>query len=145
MSIRASSYGRVVLASVLCLVVAGCGASRPRVLKVSGTVNRGGKPVDRLIVNFEPQHGRPSWGVTDKDGHYSLNYEPGRPGAVAGIHKIWVQVQPASPQEEADLRGGVLKLHPEIQSILSKYGQFQTTPLEREVHENNQVIDLKLD
>ena len=129
----------------LSLCIPGCGSSGPRVVKVTGTVTRGGKPAERLVVNFEPQHGRPSWGVTDKDGRYSLNYEPGRDGAITGTHKVWVEIRPASPKEEADLRNGVLQLHPEIKSILKKYGNFETTPLRVEVNQNNRVIDLQLD
>lgn len=137
---------RTVLAlAFLSLCAPGCGSSGPRIVKVTGTVTRGGKPVEKLVLNFEPEHGRPSWGVTDKDGRYTLNYEPGRDGAITGTHKIWVEIRPASPKEEADLRNGVLKLHSEIKNILKKYGNFETTPLKVEVNETNRVIDLQLD
>jgi hypothetical protein len=130
---------------LLLSLAAGCGPSGPHVVKVSGTVTRGGKPVNKLFLNFYPEHGRPSWGVTDQDGHYTLNYDSSRQGAVTGKHKVWVQIRPANPKEEADLHNGVLKLHPEIKSILQKYGKLETTPLEKEVKENNQVINLDLD
>jgi hypothetical protein len=134
-----------VLAWFCLALIAGCGSGGPRVVKVSGTVTRGGKPVEKLFLNFEPAHGRPSWGVTDKDGHYTLNYERRREGAVTGTHKVWVQIRPASPKEEADLRNGTVKLHPEIKSILEKYGKFETTPLKVEVKDDGKPLDLKLD
>jgi hypothetical protein len=133
------------LAFVFLSLAAGCSSSGPHVVKVSGTVTRGGQPVNNLFLNFYPEHGRPSWGVTDADGHYTLTYLNAGDGAITGTHKIWVQVRPSSPKEEADLRNGTLKLHPEIQAILAKYGKLETTPLTREVKDDNQVIDLALD
>jgi hypothetical protein len=130
---------------ILALLAAGCGASGPRVVKISGTVSRGGKPVDKLMVNFYPEHGRPSWGSTDAAGHYVLNYEGRGDGAVTGTHKVWVQIRPASPKEEEDLRAGRLQLHPEIGAILQKYGKYETTPLTVEVKHNGQVLNLDLD
>jgi hypothetical protein len=134
-------------AVLLCaaVVFAGCGQGGPRVVRVSGTVTRGGQPVPKLFLNFEPQKGRPSWGITDEAGRYSLHYDARQDGAVTGAHKVWVQVKASNPQEEADLRNGKIKLHPEVKSILQKYGQYETTPLRVEVKENNQVIDLPLD
>jgi hypothetical protein len=123
----------------------GCAPAGPKVVKVNGTITRGGKPVQKLFVNFYPEHGRPSWGVTDQDGHYTLNYEQKGDGAVTGKHRVWVQLRPASPKEEADLRNETIKLHPEIQEILKKYGKLETTPLTVEVKEDTRVIDLPLD
>jgi hypothetical protein len=143
MSFRGSCRAPVLVLVFLALAAAGCGG--PRVVKVSGTVTRGGRPVDKLQVTFQPEHGRPSWGITDKDGHYTLNYERGRDGAVTGTHKVWVRVQPTSAKEEADLARGLVKLHPEMNRILEKYGNLKTTPLTREVKEDDQVIDLQLD
>jgi len=97
-----------------------------------------------LVVNFLPESGRPSWGVTDKDGHYTLNYERGRDGAITGAHKVWVEFKPSSPKIEAEYHNGTLKLHRDLQTILGKYGK-QTSPLVEEVKEDNQVIDLHLD
>jgi hypothetical protein len=131
--------------ALVTLALAGCGQGGPNVVKVTGTVTRAGKPVPKLFLNFYPAEGRPSWGVTDDEGHYELHYERDRDGAVTGTHKVWVQIRPASPKEEAALRNGTLKLHPDTKSILQKYGNEESTPLEVEVKENNQVIDLKLD
>ncbi len=135
---------RSLLILLVLSALAGCGRSGPRLVKVSGTVTRGGKPVPKLFLNFYPEHGRPSWGVTDQDGHYTLNYERTGDGAITGPHKVWVQIRPANPKEEADLHNGTLKLHPEMQAILKKYGKLETTPLTVEVKEDHPVIDLDL-
>ncbi len=126
-------------------LAAGCGSSGPEVVPVTGTVTRGDKPVNKLFLNFMPHKGRPSWGVTDQDGHYTLHYEKDRDGAVVGPHKVWVEIRPSSPKEELALQRGTLKLHPEMQKILEKYGKKAAKPLTVEVTADNPVIDLKLD
>lgn len=127
------------------LVALGCGGNGSRVVGVTGTVTRGGKPVEKLFLNFVPEKGRPSWGVTDAEGHYSLHYDRERAGATVGTHRVWVQVRPTSPADEMALARGTLKIHPEIQQILAKYGTQNTSPLVVEVTEANPVIDLHLD
>lgn len=126
-------------------MLSGCGKDGPRVVKVTGTVTRAGKPVDKLMVNFYPDAGRPSWGITDKDGHYTLNYERGRDGAITGAHRVWVKVQATTAKEEAAIASGAVSLHPQMSAILSKYGNEKTTPLRVEVKDDDQVIDLALD
>jgi hypothetical protein len=114
-------------------------------MRVTGTVTRGGKAVDRLVVNFWPEQGRPSWGLTNADGHYTMKYDKDRDGAVPGRHKVWVQLKPATPKEEADAANGLFAPRPEINAILEKYGNFNSSPLTVEVKEDEQVIDLPLD
>ena len=139
MFLRGTCARPVLALFVLPLLVADCGS---KVVRVTGTVTCGGKPVPKLVVNFEPAHGRPSWGLTDKDGHHSLHYEAGRDGAEIGTHKVWVELKATRPGEEADV--GRRKAQPEIQRILQKYGKFEKTPLTKEVKENDQVINLEL-
>ncbi len=141
----ASRIATGLVPAFLLLLVGGCGSSGPQVVKVSGTVTRGGKPVDKLMVTFLPDNGRPSWGITNKDGQYTLNYERGRDGAVTGNHTVWVKVQPASPKEEADMAQGLVRMHPEMTAILHKYGNAKHSPLKVEVKNDEQVIDLPLD
>jgi hypothetical protein len=137
-------YG-MLLVLVMPAFFAGCEPGGPQVMKVSGTVTRAGNPVAKLVVNFWPENGRPSWGLTDAEGHYTLHYDKNRDGAVTGKHKVWVQVKPASPREEADFANGLATLQPQLNSIIEKYGNQKTSPLTVEVKENNQVIDLPLD
>ncbi len=127
------------------LVCAGCGESGPRVVRVTGTVTRKGQPVEKIVVTFVPEKGRQSWGATDAQGHYRLHHDR-REGALVGTHHVWVQVRPKTPKEEADLAAGTLKLHPEIEQILEKYGNQGEPAITVEVkNEDPQVIDLKLD
>lgn len=140
-----STAARFVMLALAAMAVFGCGRGGPRVVNVRGTVTRDGKPVEKLFLNFVPDNGRPSWGVTDAEGHYTLHYDRERGGALVGAHRVWVQVRPTSPADELALNRGTLKLHPETKQILAKYGNVATSPLVVEVTDEGQVIDLALD
>lgn len=117
-------------------LICGCSKSGPQIVRVSGTVTHGGQPVDRLEVVFDPDNGRPSVGRTDADGHYVLDYNRERKGALVGMHKVWVKYVQRSPVDEGNA---------EINAILQKYGDRRTTPLTVEVKEEGQEIPLELD
>src|SRR5688572_11184430 len=93
---------RTALQSTLILLLAacaGCGSDAPEIVRVSGTVTRGGKPVPGLIVHFQPEGGRPSWGQTDAQGHYDLDYDPDHRGAKVGKHKVFFELGSAGASE----------------------------------------------
>ncbi len=76
----------VVLFSVL-----GCsGESGPALGKVSGVVTLDGSPLDQATLRFQPPQGRSSIGVTDENGHYTLQYTPERNGAELGEHQVFI-------------------------------------------------------
>jgi hypothetical protein len=80
----------------LCAVLvctAGCGGQK--YVKVSGTVSLDGKALPNTVVTFQPvggkdnpNPGRGSSGVTDSSGRYTLSVEPGKEGAVPGMHNV---------------------------------------------------------
>jgi hypothetical protein len=132
--------------ALLLVVLTGCSGG-PRIVRISGTVTRAGKPVPNIVVNFMPEEGRPSWGSTDEQGHYTLHYDRDQDGAVTGRHQVSVEYSPRNPgAEDIEARGGGKPTVPqELQAILQKYGNPETTPLKVEVNKNNQVIDIQLD
>lgn len=135
----------IVLAAVV-PALAGCsGKKGPEVVRVSGTVTRNGQPVPNLFLNFVPTQGRPSWGITDEQGRYTLNYTRGQDGAVTGTHKVWVKYKPSDPGEEMAMMQGRAKVPQELAEIVEKYGKQETTPLEFQISEDGQVIDIALD
>ena len=69
-------------------VLAGCGDSGPKIVPVTGTLKYKGQPVTNATLWFQPETGRPSWGQTDEQGHFTLNYDRGHEGAVPGKHKV---------------------------------------------------------
>jgi hypothetical protein len=126
----------LLLALVPLALVPGCGSNGPRLAQVSGTVTHGGQPLARLEVNFAPESGRPSVSRTDAEGHYVLDYDRERKGALLGKHKVWVKFLPKSPIDEPSR---------ELSAILEKYGNAKTSPITVEVKDESQVFDLPLD
>lgn len=79
-----------------CLAVGcltGCGGGDvPELATVEGIVKVAGKPLPNAIVDFTPtQKGRPSTGVTDENGRYSLVYLADTSGALIGTHKVTIE------------------------------------------------------
>ncbi len=71
----------------------GCGKSvgdQPDVAKVEGIVFVDGFPKENLQVVFTPQTGRPSQGVTNAEGRYTLSYSGSTPGAKVDQHKVQI-------------------------------------------------------
>lgn len=125
------------------VLLTGCNDG-PKVVRVAGTVTRNGKPVPYLTVNFIPEVGRPSWGLTDEQGRFTLEYDNTTKGALVGTHTVWVLWRPASPQEEIQgPKGG--RRPPELEAIRAKYGSQEKSPLKIEIARAVDDLEVKLD
>jgi hypothetical protein len=134
---------RLLFPFVICAAwCSGCSSDEPEIVRVTGTVTRGGKPVLGLIVHFQPEGGRPSWGETDKDGHFDLDYDPQHRGARVGKHKVFFELGSGGASEPGAASRATSE---EQREILKKYGSRETTPLSVEISEEGQVVDLKVD
>lgn len=112
---------------------------------MSGTLVRAGKPVPHATVIFQPEQGRPSQGITNEAGQFSLRYTKDRDGAVAGKHRVYLLFEPpAGPEAELARAAGKSVAHPEQQQLAAQYGPDQS-PLTVEVTEDGQEVTLKLD
>ncbi len=122
-------------------VIAGCETDGESLVCVSGVATRGGKPLPDLLVNFLPDKGRPSWGLTDAKGRFTLHYDGTRDGAVRGMHTVFVTYKgvdlPSLPDGRARPN--------EISDVLAKYGNFQSSPLRVRLDRRRQEIGLCLD
>jgi hypothetical protein len=137
----------LVCAACLVFVVglSGCGSDAPKIVPISGTVTRNNQPVPNLYLNFMPDTGRPSWGVTDSEGRFKLHYDRDYDGAVVGKHKVFVQFKPGTVEAELEMLAGKLKQPPELEAILEKYGSEQTTTKEVEITKADTNFVLELD
>ncbi len=136
-----------VLIAMAMLAIAGCSRGNEVALfRVSGKATCGGKPLERLCVHFEPQQkGRASIAVTNSEGVFELQYSKEQLGALPGEHIVWVELLPASPQEEFDLQSGKLVRPLEQRKMLEKYGASKTSPLKVNIEKDKQDVSLKLD
>lgn len=73
-----------------CLLVAGCGPSRPDRVPVSGVVVIDGKPVTEGTIQFHPASGRTASGELDKQGRFTLNCFEDGDGCVVGKNTVTV-------------------------------------------------------
>ena len=86
-----SNPGLIVgLAASVAILACGCGKPShfPDLGDVSGTVTLDGRPFAKANVTFEPGAGRPSIGVTDAQGRYTLQFVGSYDGAIVGRHTV---------------------------------------------------------
>ena len=71
----------------------GCGGpdGTPALHQVSGTLTHDGMPVSNVYVNMTVKGKRPSSGLTDEKGMFTMSYTAGKPGVVAGEHQVTLQ------------------------------------------------------
>jgi len=72
------------------------------VSEVTGTVRMDDQPLPNAMVTFTPTAGGgPSYGRTDQDGAYTLQYTREETGAVKGEHRVVISTQ-TSGDPDAD-------------------------------------------
>ena len=133
---RLLSCSLIVVISV-CAGTLGCGPKGPRVVPVSGTLTRNGKPVPNLEIYFIPNQGRNSVASTDEQGRFNLGYTADQAGAQTGNHTVWVTYNPADPVLNPP--------PPDKDAIIAKYGSQEVSKLKVEVKEAISDLELKID
>src|SRR5262249_18594368 len=135
-SLRSSLVALFATLPVL-LAFAGCGnGDNTRVARVTGTVSYKGKPLRNMVINFMPPDGRPSWGKTDSNGKFELDYDDTRKGAKVGHHKVFMSpgVQTIdggrSKESKKAIAQGVGISQEEMNALFAKYGSEENTKLE---------------
>ena len=133
------SFRKVVALLVVALV--GCGG--PALVGVSGTLTHKGKPVPNALVSFMPENGRPSSGITDEDGHFTLQYDSEHEGSLIGKHTVSVKQRPATPeQQKAAMLGKKLPMSKDLADFFEKYSPGNS---KHEVVIDKNTRELKLD
>ena len=122
------------------LAAVGCGGGGPKIVKVSGVATHNGQPVPSLRLNFQPDVGRPSWGDTDANGRFTLEYDAQHKGALVGKHTVSAVFQPRSPEEE--MSGKIPK---EVRAVTAKYGDTMNSPLKIDITESTSDLEVKFD
>ena len=88
----------LVLVIAILVSLTGCfGGSRFPIEAVTGTITQGGAPVEGVSVQFQPTEGRASFGKTDAQGRYTLQYTQDVNGALIGQHNVLLRIPRRSP------------------------------------------------
>jgi hypothetical protein len=115
------------------LMLLGCNRANMKVAPVSGTVTLDGTPLPRASVTFEPKDGgRPSFGVTNEQGRYVLEYSLNEAGAQVGT--CLVRISTANAGDDTGAK-------PTKEMVPKRY---RTTPLEVQVEPKANTIDIAL-
>src|SRR5688500_19619998 len=106
----------LVLGSAL-VCLNGCKGEAPDIVEVSGTVTHNGKPVPNLMIYFSPTNGRPSWGHSNEQGRFTLDYDLDYDGAKVGTHTVYVADGAMTDPTMRQLAAAGPKKYPELSQI----------------------------
>ncbi len=128
-----------VMAFIPAFILCGCaGNDRPPVLKVSGEVTVGGKPVDGALVVFHPQgkdreRDVKPFAKTNEQGKFNLSTYGQDDGAPEGDYAITiVWNKPGGPEPKMSITGeGGPKAGPD--RLNGRFGTPSATPLKKTV------------
>ncbi len=135
-------------ASLCLLSLCGCGGpTAPKPVEVTGTVTRGGRPIDSLLVFFEPlAKGKASVGKTDASGKFTLALGSELKGAVPGEYVVYFNFVGKTPADEMAYQQGTLKLTEDLEVATKKYANAASSPLKVTVKAGGpQEIPLQLE
>jgi hypothetical protein len=128
----------ILLGSMVCLFVptAGCRKGNPNFARVSGQVRLDGQPVSGAVVEFEPEGGSPSYGLTDPYGRFTVRFSHEQAGALIGKHTVRITTRRTVMDES-----GRLVVLPE--KIPPQYNSHSTLKVEVRPGSNYFDFDLK--
>jgi hypothetical protein len=116
----------------------GCGGEM-KVAPVSGIVTLDGKPLDRASVVFKPEEGgRPSFGVTDSKGRFSLAYSMNEDGAEVGPCTVTISTKLQSESTDGNYRENAPRA---AERVPARYAK---SPLKVTVEAKSNEIELGL-
>jgi len=129
------------------MALTGCQKEGPTIVKVTGVLTYKGQPVPNAYVRFFPEYGRPSWGQTDEQGRFKLNYDRDRDGALVGKHKVCLEVRPTAAEQANVMPGAGLAKRPamprDLSELFDKYGTEKST-LTVEIKPDGKELQLDL-
>jgi hypothetical protein len=124
-----NSFVRHCLAATLAVVVVGCSESGPKLYPVRGKLTyEDGKPVgggaQSVMFQSAEDANSVASGDLQEDGSFELHHISGKPGTVAGTHKVMILVE--RPEWGSERSGP-----------LAKYQSFDTSELTATVEEKS--------
>lgn len=146
-SLRASGW--LVVGLLISFSCVGCGEDGPKLYPVTGTIKANGKSLEGVTVSFLPvDSAQPgSGGVVQKDGSFTLTSADGRPGAVAGKHKVVLAAPPPAVAQAENTYKTKQKQGPqEVELPFPKeYTTAAKTPKEVDVVAGSNTVEISID
>lgn len=133
---------RYFLVPAVLVALTGCGGSG--LYKASGRLTYKGQPVPSTMVVFQPDEPgkRPSRGITDDSGNFTVTYSSTEKGMLPGKHTVVLQYH-MSAQEE--LHEVPPKASKEVRAVIEKYSDIKKSQLHFEAKKNGEFFDIKLE
>lgn len=103
----------------------GCGSGGPQFGLVTGTVVCDGEPCQLAQVRFIPDNspGSSSFGVTDTNGKYTLNFSRDKRGALVGSHQVEIVSPPPLTGLEIEQYQAAGLPVPKYEALPDRYGK----------------------
>lgn len=132
---------RCLAAPVLLLLLAagGCGSG---LVSATGRLTYKGQPVPSTLVTFMPDDGgRPSHGLTDDEGNFTVTYSRTQKGISRGGHTVFLRYDVSAEEETHAIPPKASK---ELKAVIAKYGDPKTSGLHYDISKNGQFIAIDL-
>ncbi len=137
---NARKSGPVLVLSLL-LAVSGCSGSG--LVKVTGKLTCNGQPVPSTIVKFFPTDGgRPSSGLTDDNGKFTLQFSRQQPGCTLGSHTVILRYNVSSDELTHKVPP---RASSELKEVIARYADLDSSPLKYEVKRSGDFFDIKIE
>jgi hypothetical protein len=133
---------RILVTAAVVAAFAAAGCSGPLV-KATGRLTFKGQPVPNTYVVFQPDEPgkRPSRGLTDDDGRFTLVFSKSEVGVLRGHHTVFLEYHVSAAEQSGDSPS---KLSNELKAVVAQYGDPKKSPLHYEITSNGQSIDIAL-
>jgi hypothetical protein len=127
-------------ALVLVLAVSGCGGP---LVKVKGRLTYQGHPVPNTLVTFQPDDPaqRPSHGLTDGKGNFTLHYSSSEMGIVRGQHTVFLRYHRTAEEEMGHVKSPASN---DLKEVIARYADPKSSSLHYEVTGSGQLIEIEL-
>jgi hypothetical protein len=124
------------------LLLTGCKGSN--LVNAKGRLTYKGQPVPSTYVTFWPEKEglRPSTGLTDDGGNFTLRSSRTDDGVLLGKHTVSFRYFVDSDEKTRKIPP---KASSELQAAVAKYGDAKTSPFHYEITGSGQFIDIKLE
>ena len=123
----------------LLVAASGCGSG---LINVSGRLTYTGQPVPSTRVKFVPaDNSRPSHGLTDDNGNFTLRFSRTEDGVKLGKHTVYLKYEVSAEEETHQIAPKASK---ELKAVIARYGDPKTSPLHYEVTAGGQHFDIPL-